>query len=97
MVPNIYKTIFFIYLSIYIILLDYVENHKTENPSEKILENNRESIQFNSIQLTLGDDKKKIKNKKNAKGKRVEPLNKNQHHRSCPTQNLEWRNSLGVL
>lgn len=53
--------------------------------------------QFNSIQLTLGDDKKKIKNKKNAKGKRVEPLNKNQHHRSCPTQNLEWRNSLGVL
>lgn len=58
-------------------------------------ENNRESIQFNSINIRGQQKKKNLK--KNAKGKRVEPLNKNQHHRSCPTQNLEWRNSLGVL
>lgn len=68
MVPNIYKTIFFIYLSIYIILLDYVENHKTENPSEKILENNRESIQFNSVNIR--GRQKKIKNKKKCQGKK---------------------------
>lgn len=68
MVPNIYKTIFFIYQSIYIILLDYVENHKTENPSEKILENNRESIQFNSVNIR--GRQKKIKNKKKCQGKK---------------------------
>lgn len=67
MVPNIYKTIFFIYLSIYIILQDYVENHKTENPSEKILENNRESIQFNSINIR-GQQKKMKKKMPREKG-----------------------------